>query len=68
MKPGDVVIIDAPGGGGYGSPFERDPEMVVNDVVEGYVSLESARADYGVAINPKTLDVDEEGTKKLRGK
>jgi N-methylhydantoinase B len=68
MKPGDVVIIDAPGGGGYGSPFERDPEMVVNDVMEGYVSLESARADYGVAINPETLEVDEEGTKKLRGK
>jgi N-methylhydantoinase B len=68
MKPGDVVAIDAPGGGGYGNPFERDSEMVVNDVMEGYVSLESARIDYGVVIDPKTHEMDEEETKKLRNK
>ena len=68
MKPGDVVTIDAPGGGGYGNPLERDPEMVASDVMEGYVSLESARTDYGVAINPETYEVDEKETKKLRGK
>ncbi len=66
LKPGDVVTIDAPGGGGYGNSIERDPEMVLNDVLEGYVSLESARADYGVAIDPKTLEIDHEETKKLR--
>ena len=43
MKPGDVMTIDAPGGGGYGNPFERDPEMVAFDVMEGYVSIESAQ-------------------------
>jgi N-methylhydantoinase B len=68
MKPGDVVTIDAPGGGGYGNPLERDPEMVASDVMEEYVSLESARTDYGVVINPKTYEVDEKETKKLRGK
>ena len=68
MKPGDVVTIDAPGGGGYGNPLERDPEMVVSDVMEGYVGLESARTDYGVAINPETYEVDDKETKKLRGK
>jgi N-methylhydantoinase B len=68
MKPGDVVTIDAPGGGGYGNPLERDPEMVASDVMEGYVSLESARTDYGVAINPNTYEVDEQETKKLREK
>jgi N-methylhydantoinase B len=68
MKPGDVVIIDAPGGGGYGNPFERDPEIVANDVMEGYVSIDCAKTDYGVAINPKTYEVDEKETKKLRGK
>jgi len=68
MKPGDVVTIDAPGGGGYGNPLERDPEMVVSDVMEGYVGLESAKTDYGVAINPETYEVDEKETKKLRGK
>jgi N-methylhydantoinase B len=68
MKPGDVIAIDAPGGGGYGNPHERDPEMVASDVMEGYVSLESARTDYGVAMKPKTNEVDEQETKKLRSK
>ena len=53
LKPGDVVTIDAAGGGGYGNPLERDPEMVESDVMEGYVSLEKAREDYGVVIDPK---------------
>jgi len=66
LTPGDVVTIDAPGGGGYGNSVERDPEMVLNDVLEGYISFESARSDYKVAIDPKTLEIDEEETKKLR--
>ncbi len=66
LEPGDVVTIDAPGGGGYGNSIERDPEMVLNDVLEGYISFESARSDYKVAIDPKTLEIDEEETKKLR--
>ena len=67
LKPGDVVTIDAPGGGGCGKPFERDPEMVAEDVAQGYVSLESARNDYGVAIDSATLTVNVEETRKLRG-
>jgi N-methylhydantoinase B len=67
LKPGDTIIIDAPGGGGYGNPFERDPEMVLSDVIEGYISLESAGKDYGVAINPATNTLNAEETKKLRG-
>ena len=66
LKPGDVVTIDAPGGGGYGNAVERDPEMVLTDVLEGYVSLESARSDYKVAIDPKTFEIDEDETRKLR--
>jgi N-methylhydantoinase B len=66
LTPGDVVTIDAPGGGGYGNSVERDPEMVLNDVLEGYISFESARSDYKVAIDPKSLEIDEEETKKLR--
>lgn len=68
LKPGDVIVIDAPGGGGYGNPFERDPEMVLNDVIEGYVSIESAQKDYGVFINPDTKEIDWVETKKLREK
>jgi N-methylhydantoinase B len=66
LKPGDVVTIDAAGGGGCGNPLEREPERVESDVREGYVSLEKARSDYGVMINPKTLTLDEESTRKLR--
>jgi N-methylhydantoinase B len=66
LKPGDVVTIDAAGGGGCGNPLEREPERVERDVIEGYVSLEKAREDYGVIINPKTLTLDEEETRKLR--
>ena len=66
LIPGDVVTIDAPGGGGYGNPLEREPEMVASDVIEGYVSLESARVDYGVAINATTLEVDWSETSRLR--
>jgi N-methylhydantoinase B len=66
LKPGDVVTIDAAGGGGCGNPLDREPERVERDVVEGYVSLDKAREDYGVIIDPKTLTLDREKTRKLR--
>ena len=66
LKPGDVVTIDAAGGGGYGNPFMRDPQMVEDDVKEGYVSPERAREDYGVVIDPCTGKVDEKATRGLR--
>jgi N-methylhydantoinase B len=66
LKPGDVVTIDAAGGGGYGDPLERDPEMVERDVLEGYVTLERAREDYGVVLDPETLKVNWEATATLR--
>jgi N-methylhydantoinase B len=54
------------GGGGYGSPLERDPEMVLQDVINGYVSMRSAREDYGVVIKEPEMQVDQEATQKLR--
>ena len=51
LRPGDVVIMDAAGGGGYGDPLERVPELVEQDVLEGYVTLERAGKDYGVVID-----------------
>jgi len=66
LKPGDVVTIDAAGGGGHGDPLERDPEMVERDGAEGYISLERAKEDYGVLLNPGTLKVDDEATRQLR--
>jgi len=65
--PGDEIIIDVAGGGGYGNPFERDVELVESDVANGYVSVEKAKEDYGVVIDPETMKSDQEETAKLRG-
>jgi len=66
LKPGDITSFQTGGGGGYGSPLERDPEMVLSDVINGYVSLRSARENYGVAIDEAKMKVDLGATKKLR--
>ena len=66
LQPGDVVTMDAAGGGGYGEALERDPEMVLKDVLAGYVSGEGAKRDYGVVIDGENLDAD--GTRALRAK
>lgn len=66
LKPGDVVTMDAAGGGGYGDPLERDPDMVQEDVVQGYVTIEKARTEYGVVIDEKTMEVDLAATEELR--
>jgi N-methylhydantoinase B/oxoprolinase/acetone carboxylase alpha subunit len=47
LEPGDEVLIDSPGGGGYGDPRERDPERVARDVKQEFVSVEAARERYG---------------------
>ena len=47
LKPGDTVVMDAAGGGGYGDARERDSEALARDVREGKVSRASARRDYG---------------------
>lgn len=65
-KPGDTVAFYSAGGGGYGNPLERDPEAVQRDVIHGYVSVERAKADYGVVVDPATLRVDYEATRNLR--
>ena len=51
LVPGDVVSFRTCGGGGYGPPEERDPELVLRDVREGKVSAERAREVYRVAID-----------------
>ena len=66
LKPGDTVILNAPGGGGYGNPLERDPLLVQKDVADGYVSLKAAADSYGVVIDPQTLQVDREATREKR--
>jgi N-methylhydantoinase B len=66
MTPDDVLVNHSGGGGGWGDPFERDPAAVLADVVNEYVSLAAARADYGVAIDAATMTVDAAATAALR--
>jgi N-methylhydantoinase B len=66
LAEGDRVNVTAGGGGGYGNPLERDVEEVRWDVINGYVSVERAKQDYGVILLPGTLEVDMKATKELR--
>lgn len=63
---GDVILHEPPGGGGYGDPFERDPETVLVDVRNGYVSRDAAAQAYGVAISDD-LTIDRAETARRRG-
>jgi N-methylhydantoinase B len=70
IQPGEVLMQLTSGGGGYGEPLEREPELVRDDVLSGFVSFERARAVYGVAfvdeIQAASLEVDTEVTAELR--
>ncbi len=66
VPAGTLYFQQAGGGGGWGNPLERDPAKVLKDVRNGVVSLERAREDYGVVIDPATWTVDEAETAKLR--
>ncbi len=66
LKYGDTVTCITASGGGYGDPYERDVDMVREDVTLGLVSVERARDVYGVCIDPLTLAVDVEATAKRR--
>lgn len=69
IREGDVVVLETPGGGGYGPPQLRNPELVLEDVKDGKISLEDAEKYYKVKV--VELDgeykVDWEETRKLRG-
>jgi N-methylhydantoinase B len=67
VKRGDIISWELAGGGGWGNPFEREPDRVLKDVVDDYVSIEGARRDYGVVIDPHTMTIDMRATAQLRG-
>jgi N-methylhydantoinase B len=67
IPKGTVFHEIAGGGGGYGDPMKRPAAKVLKDVRNGFVSVEKARDDYGVVIDPLILSVDEEETVKRRG-
>jgi N-methylhydantoinase B len=56
LRPGDVLLNTDASGGGYGDPLDRDPAAVVRDVLQGIVSVASARDVYGVILDGESLD------------
>ena len=63
---GDIFEIYESGGGGYGPPRQRPVKKVMDDVQNGLVSVENARHDYAVVIDPETQKLDEKATAKMR--
>ena len=61
-----VARILTAGGGGWGDPLDRDPERVRWDVIEEHISITAAREEYGVVLDPDTLEIDSRETARLR--
>ena len=68
LKPGEVISYRTCGGGGFGPPTERDPELVLKDARESKVSVERAREIYRVVVDAESWTVDKAGTAKLRNR
>jgi N-methylhydantoinase B len=70
MRAGQRINYDYGGGGGWGDPLDRDPQAVLDDVLDEYVSVEGAERDYGVVLTGSladlTLEVDHTATGELR--
>ena len=71
IEASQVWVADTCGGGGHGDPRARDPQAVLNDVRDGFVTVGAAEQTYGVVV-VKTDDengfrIDEAKTRTLRG-
>ena len=65
VKAGERLITIGATGGGYGDPFRRDPQQVLEDVLDEYYTRDTARREYGVVITEE-MQLDHEGTEQLR--
>ena len=66
VRKGDTMTTVTSGGGGWGNPYERDPGRVRFDVIEGLVSPERAKTEYGVVLRGDEFEVDDEETRRMR--
>ena len=66
IRSGDVFRYEMAGAGGWGDPLDRDPERVLKDVRNEYISLDTARDDYGVVVDSRSWCVNEDETAALR--
>lgn len=64
LAKGDLLRVEPPGGGGYGDPRSRDPEMVLHDLIQGKISPEAAEKTYCVVVRNGAVDI--EATSRLR--
>jgi N-methylhydantoinase B len=69
-EAGERIVYDYGGGGGWGDPLDRDPQAVLDDVLDEYVSIAGAERDYGVVLtgtlDDLTLAIDEDATARRR--
>ena len=68
LQRGDVFLHELPGGGGWGDPLERDPDRVLEDARNEYVSVEGAACDYGVVVRNRGLDRRSRGDRRAPAK
>jgi N-methylhydantoinase B len=68
LNRGDAYTAECPGGGGWGDPLDRDPDAVLEDIRDGFVSPENARLEYGVVLLQDGDRIDLAATGQLRQK
>jgi N-methylhydantoinase B len=66
LEPGDVVSVRTSGGGGYGSPLDRDPAAVAADVRSGLLTPLAAERDYGVVLRDAAVDLNDTAERRAR--
>lgn len=66
LKAGWTFDFQSQGGSGYGDPLTREPGLVLDDVLDGFVSVEGAARDYGVVVDPVTMTVNATATDQRR--
>jgi len=63
---GETFMFESTGGGGWGNPLEREIEMVYEDVLDEYISVDRARDVYGVVVDPDSMRLDRAASEALR--
>src|SRR5207302_8835268 len=66
IRRGDIVRIETGGGGGFGHPFDREPERVLADVRGGFLSAAATETEYGVVLTENGRGIDMIATQRLR--
>ncbi|MFA7437924.1 hydantoinase B/oxoprolinase family protein [Castellaniella sp.] len=66
LQPNDVLMLDLPGGAGYGDPLLRAPDAVLDDVRAGVITAASAKKVFGVALSPDGRQLDAKATERHR--